>query len=686
MATEQRRPAVLVVGSTRESDVVDALERHLSRERVEHERTVDDAVDRIGAESVYCLVVGEGVSDADLGRLLEWVQSNDPQCAVVRLERDRAGSNARTGDTQPPYQPVTFPAADVASLASHVERVVARRRREAILQAIQTATPMLFRASTPQEIAETTVESASVLLEQPLTTVFRYDEHADQFAIVATTDEREAHGGVPRAIPAEGSLAGSAFRRQEPIGFDESAASPMAGVDGLEMNHIDESDVLSDPANPMSSGLIWPLGTYGVLGIVATEPRAFTIDDVRFVRILAENTNAALERTARERELEHRAIQQRVVADLGQLALESDDLDELMDEAVTQVAATLDTDYAKVLDLDECGEELTLRHGVGWGDGIVGEATVPASQADSQASYTLVHSQPIVVENLESESRFSGPELLTDHGVLSGVSTIIGPVDDPWGILGVHDREQRTFAEEDVSFVKTIATVLAAAIERHQYQQELEELVADLQTSNERLETFAAIVSHDIRNPLTVAKGHLEMLQEADESDHLDAIEESLERMDDLIDDVLTLVRADIDESDLEWVSVDSTARQAWETVETGNATLERSADLGSVWATQGPLRELFENVFDNAVTHGGETVTVRIGSLPSGGFFVEDDGSGVPPEKRDQIFEDGHTTAEDGTGLGLAIVERIATAYDWTVDAGEGRDGGLRLEFRVGS
>ncbi|MFP9191507.1 GAF domain-containing protein [Natrialbaceae archaeon A-CW1-1] len=676
-------PDVLIVGAN--TDGRDALENCLSSDGIDHERRVEGALDRLEGGGVDCLVVDGCVSEHDQAALLEWLQVNDPSCAVVRYGGSHTTTGKTDGSIELPYEPVTFPSYAVDALVEHVERVVARRRREAILRAIQTATPILFRASTPLEIAEATVESASTLLEQPLTTVFRYDERASHFEVVATTDEREAHGGIPPVIPFDGSLAGTAFGTQNPIGFDESTDTPMADADGLEVCRIDESDVLSDPANPMSSGLIWPLSTYGVLGIVATEPQAFTVDDVRFVRILAENATAALERTERERELEQRATQQQVVADLGQLALETDHIDELMDEAVSQVATILDSEYAKVLDLEEGGEELALRHGVGWDDGVVGEATVSATDADSQASYTLLHNQPIVVEDLESEPRFNGPELLTSHEVRSGVSTIIGPLDDPWGILGVHDHDRRTFAEEDVRFVKTIATVLAAAIERHQYQRELEQLVTDLRTSNEHLEMFSAIVSHDLRNPLSVAKGNLELHKETGVSDneYLEAIEESLERMDDLIDDVLTLVRADIDEAALEWVAVGTTAERAWETVDTADASLELSSDLGSVRATPGPFRELLENVFDNAVIHGGDSVTVRVEPLQSGGFSVTDDGPGVPPEEYERIFEYGHSARTEGTGLGLAIVERVADAFGWTVDATGGADGGLRLEFR---
>lgn len=179
------------------------------------------------------------------------------------------------------------------------------------------------------------------------------------------------------------------------------------------------------------------------------------------------------ERKRSEIALERRREQQRAVADLGQFALDTDDLDELMGVACTTVADTLDNEFCKVLDLDRQQEELLLRQGVGWRDGIVGSATVAADE-NSQAGYTLEVGSPVVVSDLNSEERFSGPELLTSHDITSGISTIIGRADAPWGILGTHDRGHKEFTREDVTFVQAVANVLATAIERRHREQTLE--------------------------------------------------------------------------------------------------------------------------------------------------------------------------------------------------------------------
>jgi PAS domain S-box-containing protein len=199
------------------------------------------------------------------------------------------------------------------------------------------------------------------------------------------------------------------------------------------------------------------------------------------------------ERQARERELERRVRQQEVVTELGNRALSMRDPDDLFREAAELVAETLDNEYAKVLELEPDGESLHLRQGVGWDDGVVGEASVSAVEDDSQAAYTLASEEPVVVDDLEAETRFSGPSLLTDHEVRGGISTLIGPVGDPWGILGTHDTEAREFAERDVRFVQSVANILGSAVDRYEYELALEHQSEQLRALNNLNEVVQGI-------------------------------------------------------------------------------------------------------------------------------------------------------------------------------------------------
>ncbi|SDK73715.1 PAS domain-containing protein [Natronorubrum texcoconense] len=212
-----------------------------------------------------------------------------------------------------------------------------------------------------------------------------------------------------------------------------------------------------------------------------------------------------MDTSATDEVLQVRIHQQEVVADLGQKALELDDLDELMHAASVAVAKTLGVEYCKVLELFPGGDEVLLRNGVGWREGLVGSATVP-TDLDSQAGYTLISREPVVVDDLRTEERFSGPELLHDHDVVSGISVVIGSVEEPWGILGAHTTESREFTEHDANFVQSVANVLASAVENERAQNELEEMYGRISDAFFSLDeewnfSYLNTSAHDLINP-----------------------------------------------------------------------------------------------------------------------------------------------------------------------------------------
>ena len=150
-----------------------------------------------------------------------------------------------------------------------------------------------------------------------------------------------------------------------------------------------------------------------------------------------------------------RALQHAVVAELGLQALAGEDLPVLMKAAVTKVAQVLHADYCKILEFLPERKVFFLKAGVGWKEGLVGEALIEAG-LDSQAGYTLCSDTPVIVEDLRSETRFSGPSLLHDHHVISGMSVLIQGEDQPFGVMGVHTIELRTFTEDDVHFLQSV--------------------------------------------------------------------------------------------------------------------------------------------------------------------------------------------------------------------------------------
>ena len=179
------------------------------------------------------------------------------------------------------------------------------------------------------------------------------------------------------------------------------------------------------------------------------------------------------ERKRAESEIQLLARLQSVVAELGQRALRSSQASDVLNEAVALVAQSLKVEYSKVLELLPDGKALLLRSGVGWKEGLVGKATVEKG-ADSQAGYTLLSNQPVTVEDLRSEKRFSGPPLLHEHGVVSGMSVIIPTSEGPYGVLGAHTKRRRTFTKDEVNFLQAVANVLGTMIERQRADEELQ--------------------------------------------------------------------------------------------------------------------------------------------------------------------------------------------------------------------
>ncbi|ELZ99026.1 putative signal-transducing histidine kinase / two-component system, OmpR family, sensor histidine kinase RstB [Haloferax mucosum ATCC BAA-1512] len=240
-----------------------------------------------------------------------------------------------------------------------------------------------------------------------------------------------------------------------------------------------------------------------------------------------------------------------------------------------------------------------------------------------------------------------------------------------------------------------LAGALALAVGAKRWSSRRDAREADLRRRNDRLDQFAQVVTHDLRNPLNVAQMRLELAREGHGTEHLGTVADAHDRMEALIQDVLELARSGETVGETEPVGLASVAASAVanSSLDAASLTVEADAELQ---ANPERLTAVFENLFRNAVEHGADgghasgrdgsnpasDVHVRVGPLEDG-FFVEDDGSGIPPEEHDRIFESGYTTDPDGTGLGLAIVSGVADAHGWSVRATTGKSGGARFEFR---
>jgi len=306
----------------------------------------------------------------------------------------------------------------------------------------------------------------------------------------------------------------------------------------------------------------------------------------------------------------------------------------------------LDTN-GRVLDVNEAGADLLGRP----------RETVIGTHVD-----VLFAEYPRVIEKFGDEWDLRDDITLYQEGQRHDYDVEISPVFDD------HGRHiGRVILIRDVT-------------EQRRRERTLKERTAALERQNERLDQFASIVSHDLRNPIAVAKGHLEIAREEGDPDSFDRVEEALDRMEGITHDVLALARQEQEVVELERVELAELAKQAWTTVETREANLVVDT-ARSVQADPGRLRRALENLFRNSVDHGSDDATVRVGDTEDG-FYVADDGPGIPADEREEAFAPGFTTDDRGTGFGLAIVRATAEAHGWSVAAVESPDAGARFEF----
>ena len=400
--------------------------------------------------------------------------------------------------------------------------------------------------------------------------------------------------------------------------------------------------------------------------------------------VLATSATAALDRVQREERLErlHEATRDLMAA-----------------ETESDVAAVAIATARDVLHHDLCGIHFYDPDR---------DALVPVAASDRTREFlgredglpALERGDSLGFEVFETgETRVYG-RLDETPGVMDPTTPIRSELIVPLGDRGVFLAASvipAYFDETDVSLAKVLCANVEAALERAEREEAFREQEAELRAQNSRLDEFASVVSHDLRNPLNVATGRLDLVREtctcAETQEHLDAVAKSHSRREELILDLLTLARQGRGVGETERVDVGTLARECWEGV--GEGTLE-IVDEVRVEADRSRLRELLENLLRNSVEHAGPGPGIRVGALGESdsdshpdagdsieGFFLEDDGPGIPPEERDRVFEHGYSTDHDGTGFGLSIVRAVADAHGWEVRMTEGAEGGARFEFR---
>ena len=527
----------------------------------------------------------------------------------------------------------------VELLAASVEAALDRTSREERLAGLNEASEGLVRATHPDIVEELAVRTASELFEFEYATLYRHvtDERGAYLQPVATNDSRRTR---PEPLPE--------LRPGESLTWDAFETREIRVVGDLER------ELEPTVQTPFRSLVVFPLADHGVLVVGAPTPDAFDEDDVGLGRVLAATVTASLDRTDHERRLEA------LVESTEQL------------EAAETPRAVADVAIETARDV--LGHEFCAVH-VPEGDRLVPSAV-------SEGIRSLLGEPPSLGPESLAWRAFETGEVLRFDDVREASpanpetpirSELFLPLDGQ-GVFIVSATTEAAFDRTDVRLAELFAASVRAAMERASRE-------ATVARQNERLEEFASVVSHDLRNPLSIAMGRLEMAMESTDDPNLPIVERSLDRMEALTADLLTLARQGQTLSRTEPVDLEPLVRDAWQSQDAPDADLVVDDDLPTVDGDPGRLRQLFENLFGNALRHAGEDVTVTVGRSDHG-FYVADDGPGIPAEDRQQVLEGGYTTSREGTGFGLAIVRSIAGAHGWSIEVGESDSGGARITF----
>jgi PAS domain S-box-containing protein len=437
-------------------------------------------------------------------------------------------------------------------------------------------------------------------------------------------------------IETDGYLEKRAISDRTPVA-DTTAMSVDEGIAGktyrtgksMLIADIEECDE-ARPQGPYRSALSVPIGDHGVFQAVSEAPDSFDESDLELAELLVAHAEQGLDRLESERERDRGRERLRAVF-------------EAIPEPVVHV--TFDGERPIVQTVNSAFEDVFGHPGDEVRGQSLNDVIVPEDRQDEATDIDAETMNSTIVEReVERVAADGRREFLFRAGVL--------------------DNDERR--HEGIGIYIDIT-------ERRQRERAIER-------QNERLEEFADVVSHDLRNPLHVAKGRLELAREECASDHLDVVVGAHDRMEALIDQLLTMARDGHEIDDRESLDLATMAENCWHNVDTGDATLTVDGDR-KIRADRSRFQQLLENLLGNAIEHAGPDVSVRIGTI-DGGFYVEDDGPGIPADDREAVFERGYSTSTEGTGFGLRIVEQVVDGHGWTIDVSTSETGGARFEI----
>ncbi|WP_226006223.1 PAS domain S-box protein [Natrinema salinisoli] len=691
--------------------VAEFLERAASPSELLHATTASDALERLETTEIDCIVSEYALPDADGLAFLAAVREAHEDVPFVFFTGSGSESLASeaTGAGATDYVPKGEDDEQYATLAertvSAVETSRAHLQRERKIQAIETA---------QEGISLLDADGRLVYVNRAYADLYGYEPAemiGEHWELLYPEDEVEtAHEEIIPAVFAEGDWHGETIgRRKDGSTFVESHSLSTTGNGDMICMVQDITDRKERERT---------LERYETIIDALGDP-VYTVDaDGRYEFV----NDAYAEMTGYAK---HELVGQHVSFLLDEASVErgEDCVRSLLSEDTTGYQGTyeitVETSAGEPIRCEDHVSLLPLEDGRYRGvAGVVRDITERTRRERELEQYeTILETIPDEVYSLDPDGYFTrivppiNADVTTtgytpDELVGEHVSRLLDAEDIAEGeaeiaaLLSADDREHASFemeiitvdgervpienhiatlpSDEDGRFQSTVG-VLRNITERKARERELK-------AQNERLDRFASIVSHDLRNPLNVAQGRLEQARENPDCDgeDLEAVAWAHDRMEVLIENILAIAQERDPSPEIEPIELAPLVEGCWQHVETANATLRIETDA-VVRADRPRLTQLLENLIRNAIEHGGPEVTLTVGDCADadgGGVFVADDGPGISPAERETVFESGYSGDGGGTGLGLAIVEQIAGAHGWTVTVQKGERGGARFDI----
>jgi PAS domain S-box-containing protein len=530
-----------------------------------------------------------------------------------------------------------------------------RKRREERLTRLREWTQDLNYSRTVEETTQLAVDAAADVIDAGLSGVHLLSDSGDALepsalgeSVPAFFDEQPAYerGGAPGSRAA---LAWEAYLSDRPVVLGEVSAS----------DRVEE-------ATPAESLILHSIGAHGLFVISAPTPNEFSETDVLIAEILTNHLEAALDRVNREMSLER-------LHDATRSLIRADSKESIADRIVTAAREVLGFSVTTVRLYDEEAGGLVPVSVSAAVEEMLSEREVFTPEGGSLNWGAYEAGEVRVYDDIETADA-------VDKG--TGLrSLMVLPVGE-YGSISIGETDPGVFDGTDEFLARILATAGETAFQAEARTERLHRRSAELERQNDRLEEFAGVISHDLRNPLNVAQGRVDLARREFDSPHLEAAARAHDRMDTLIAELLALAREGRRVNGTRSVDLRSVVEACWMNVETAGATPAVDTDL-TLSADESRLQQLMENLIRNAVVHGGEGVTVAVGTLDDGdGFYVADDGPGVDPEERADVFDAGYSTSAEGTGFGLRIVQQVAAAHGWRVAVtADDELGGARFE-----